>query len=84
MQSVHSDSSQITHQRTEMFLLLLSLHGSHGTLAIPLKHIYHHYQNGRKMMTTYIIVLAHTIYLVCILFLDREHLLFSGVHVIVC
>jgi len=37
------------------------------------------------MMTTYIILLTHTtgIYLVHILYLDREHLLFSGVYVIV-
>ena len=34
-------------------------------------------------MTTYIILLTHIIYLVHILYLDREHILFSRVHVIV-
>ena len=80
---MHNDSSQLTHQRTDVFKLPRSLHGSHGTRAIPLKHIYHHYQDCREMMTTYIILLTHIIYLVHILYLDREHLLFSRVHVIV-
>jgi hypothetical protein len=35
VQSVHNDSSQLTHQRTDVFLLPRSLHGSHGTRAIP-------------------------------------------------
>jgi hypothetical protein len=83
VQSVHNDSSQVTHQRTDVFLLPRSLHGSHGTRAIPLKHIYHYYQDCREIMTTYIILLTHIIYLVHILYLDREHLLLSGVHVIV-
>jgi hypothetical protein len=43
VQSVHSDSSQLTHQRTDVFLLPRSLHGSHRTLAIPLKYIFHYY-----------------------------------------
>jgi hypothetical protein len=47
VQSVHTDSSQLTHQRTDVFLLPRLLHGSQGLLAIPLKHIFHRYNRLR-------------------------------------
>jgi hypothetical protein len=48
VQSVHSDSSQLTHQQTDVFLFPRSLHGSHRTLAIPLKYIFHYYNCWTK------------------------------------